>query len=390
VTRICILTQYLGLGGGEHAKLLSLLRFSELRGWSCDVYYPMEGPRPTRQEEELKTLSSVGELYPVRVHRRAPHFWRALEFARRCEFREGYDKYVLVATPLLLGLPFVHHGRGFTAWVASSLGEESRTIPKTRLRHYLLYNPITWLMAARLERACARRADLVIGVSRYTVSQLEREFGIPSRKLRVIPVPVDTDRFTPGTPVLNERPYILSVARLDRRKDLPTLLRAFHKVREVVNIELRIVGGGPERSRLEHTSRSIGLEKYVRFLGEVGRDELLEQYRGAALFVLSSRQEGLGIVLLEAMATGLAIVSTDSGGAADPVVSGETGFLVDVGDARALAEAVLRLLRDSAMALQMGRAGRERAVRQFSVSAVNGLLESALTEINGTPAAFEA
>lgn len=378
VRRVCIVTQYLGLGGGEHAKLLSFLRFAEARGWTCDVYYPLEGPRPLEREQQARTSPAVDGVYPVRIHYRAPHFWRAYEFARRCELRQVYDLHVLIATPLLLGQVFVRRRQPFTAWISCTLREELKGLPRTRIRHYLLYNPVTRWLATRQERACSRQASLILGISKYTASHVRRDLGVPADKVQVIPVPVDPELFAPGEPRRHPRPYMLSVARLDRRKDFPTLLRAFRSVRRHVDVELHIVGSGPERTALEHLVESMDLEEDVRFLGEVESPVLRDEYAGATLFALSSRQEGLGIVLLEAMAAGLPVVATDSGGSADPVVHDETGFLVAVGDSTGLADAMLRLLRDPELAQRMGEAGRERVMRHFSISVVHELLGSTI------------
>ena len=96
--------------------------------------------------------------------------------------------------------------------------------------------------------------------------------------------------------------------------------------------------------------------------------ELARLYREVVVFVLSSDEEGLGIVILEAMASGLPVVSTDCGGPGTAIVEGKTGFLTPVGDADALAEAMQRFLDDSSLCQHMGRAGRRVAGEQFSLA----------------------
>jgi glycosyltransferase involved in cell wall biosynthesis len=92
-------------------------------------------------------------------------------------------------------------------------------------------------------------------------------------------------------------------------------------------------------------------------------------YRQASLFVLSSNEEGLGIVILEAMASGLPVVGTRCGGPETCVVEGETGYLVPVGDAEALARSMQVLLEDRALGQQMGKAGRMLVESRFSIEA---------------------
>jgi glycosyltransferase involved in cell wall biosynthesis len=101
----------------------------------------------------------------------------------------------------------------------------------------------------------------------------------------------------------------------------------------------------------------------------VSQDELATLYRNATLYVVSSDEEGLGLTILEAMASGRPVVSTACGGPSTTVVEGETGLLVPVGDAAALAEAMRSVLDAPARADRMGRKARERAEEQFSVRA---------------------
>lgn len=114
---------------------------------------------------------------------------------------------------------------------------------------------------------------------------------------------------------------------------------------------------------------SLGLTDYIKVYAEVSPEKLRAMYQNASLFVLSSDEEGLGLVILEAMASGLPVVSTDCGGPSTAVLDGETGFLTPVGDAHALAVAMQRLLENVELRQQMGRAGREVTEKRFSFDA---------------------
>ena len=114
---------------------------------------------------------------------------------------------------------------------------------------------------------------------------------------------------------------------------------------------------------------SLGISDYVKFRQNVLVEELARLYQGASLFVLSSDEEGLGIVILEAMASGLPVVSTRCGGPETAVVEGETGYLTPVGDARALADAMQHLLSHPELRQRLGRAGRQCVEERFSIEA---------------------
>jgi glycosyltransferase involved in cell wall biosynthesis len=102
---------------------------------------------------------------------------------------------------------------------------------------------------------------------------------------------------------------------------------------------------------------------------DVSFDELVDLYRHASLYVVSSDEEGLGLTILEAMACGRPVVSTRCGGPATTVVDGDTGRLVPVGNASALAEAMRSVLSDPDAADRMGARGRERVEQHFSAAA---------------------
>jgi glycosyltransferase involved in cell wall biosynthesis len=120
-------------------------------------------------------------------------------------------------------------------------------------------------------------------------------------------------------------------------------------------------------------ARELGIFERVRFHADVSDDELVELYRGATLYALSSDEEGLGLVILEAMACGLPVVGTACGGPQTSVAEGETGFLVPVGDPAALAARMCELLEDPGLAQRMGRLARSRAVERFSPEATGRL-----------------
>jgi mannosyltransferase len=119
---------------------------------------------------------------------------------------------------------------------------------------------------------------------------------------------------------------------------------------------------------LKERVRAAGLRERVHFLGELPVEEIPRWYQRLLIYAFTSRNEGFGLTLLEAMAAGAALVATRAGAAEQVVREGETGFLVQPGDAAALANAIEPLMRDPARAAQMGRKGRERAA-EFSIAA---------------------
>ena len=223
---------------------------------------------------------------------------------------------------------------------------------------------ILW-MQGRFERMHARRAQRVIATSLYSAERIAHFYGVDGAKIRVVPELIDLSMWEGAlhaAPVESGPLRVLCVAHLYRRKRIDVLLRAFARLRG--DAVLRIAGVGPEKSRLEHLARQLAVK--VDFLGHLPFVALVAEYRNAAIFALPSEQEGFGIVFLEAMASSLPIVAARA--AAVPEVV-KDGILVTPSDEAALAEALTKLLEDSALRQRMAAAGRER-VQQFDAPIV--------------------
>jgi glycosyltransferase involved in cell wall biosynthesis len=135
----------------------------------------------------------------------------------------------------------------------------------------------------------------------------------------------------------------LTVGTLTAKKGHAHLLEALAEVQNGREVTLDLVGAGELRAELEERIRQLGLTDVVRFHGERPKEEVAELMREADLFVLPSLFENLPCVLIEAMASGLPFVATDVGGIPE-LLDGAGGFLCPPGDARALAETILRAL----------------------------------------------
>ena len=185
---------------------------------------------------------------------------------------------------------------------------------------------------------------------------------------KVISNGVDIGRFQRAVPIArwqDGRPNILFVGRLEDRKGLPHLLKAFRLVRKNgVDCRLLIVGAGPQEREDRRYVMTRGLTN-VEFLGRVSDAEKAQLYRTADVFVSpATGRESFGIVLLEAMAAGTPIVCSDIHGFKGVVQRGRQAILVPPHDAKSLAAAIEELLADPALRARMGAAGLERA-QQF-------------------------
>jgi glycosyltransferase involved in cell wall biosynthesis len=210
-------------------------------------------------------------------------------------------------------------------------------------------------------------ADCVFAESVYTLN-LYAPIVNPTQ-LVLGPPGVDTNYFSPK-PSYDPEGYILSVGRFgEPRKNIRLLFEAFYRLRQIsLRVPQLILAGstGPT-SEDWGFSESLGISQYIKVFTDVSVNQLRELYQNARFFVLSSSEEGLGLVILEAMACGLPIVSTDCGGPSTAVEQGVTGLLTPVGDVEALAVAMKQLLESPNLCRAMGQRGRQRVENHFSI-----------------------
>jgi len=161
-------------------------------------------------------------------------------------------------------------------------------------------------------------------------------------------------------------PRIVMVARFVRQKDHETLIRALAEVR--IPWVLSLLGDGPLLEPIKILAEQLGIRDPIDFAGAC---ETVPQFLAECdLFVLSSKHEGLPISILEAMRAGLPVIATDTGGVPESVTGGVTGYLVECQNVKELRARITDLLGDAELRARMGRAGRERFLRDFQLESM--------------------
>jgi len=198
-------------------------------------------------------------------------------------------------------------------------------------------------------------ADGVIAVSSSLRSTVVEDYGADGANIEIIPNGVDVTRFAPVPRREAEKPLrlqaearrILYVGAITQRKGLDYLLRGFAALlRESQEpVQLILVGEGEYERQATLLARELGIAGHVVFVGKRPNDEIPLWVNASDLLVLPSLGEGFGVVLIEAMACGKPVVATACGGPED-IVTPQTGILVPPADERALAQALLDVLRD--------------------------------------------
>jgi glycosyltransferase involved in cell wall biosynthesis len=216
------------------------------------------------------------------------------------------------------------------------------------------------------------RAARIIAVSNAVAGVLERS-GVPDEQIRVVPDGVDVHRTVSAAPPATLRalgiragaPLVVQVAQLVGHKDPVNFVRAMARVRDRVPSAMGLlVGDGPLRADVEREVTALGLDDVVRLAGyRTDADALLA---AAQVACLSSREEGMGSVLLDALAFGVPVAATSAGGIPEVVVHGESGLLAAPENPAALGDAIATLLEDSGLCARLAQNARTRS-REFSV-----------------------
>jgi glycogen(starch) synthase len=228
-------------------------------------------------------------------------------------------------------------------------------------------------------RAGLRRAAVVTGCSSFTLADAEERFGLMPGRGRVVYNGVDLDggwysrhASAPFAPVAEDpdRPYILALGRIVEKKGFDLLLAAYAAIDDRSRgADLVIAGSGAALDGLRHIAVELGIDGHVHFVGRLNRDEVADAMAGAALFVMPSRLEPFGIVILEAWRAGIAVVASNRGGAPEFLRDGHDGVLVDPFDTASFGATLEALLADPERRRVIAEAGRAR-VEEFGWSIV--------------------
>jgi L-malate glycosyltransferase len=257
-----------------------------------------------------------------------------------------------------------HTGHAVATGALAVLGTRARLVLTRRVAFRLRRN-----LFSRLKYA---RAHGVIAISGAAAEALAAG-GIARERIAIVPSGVDIA--SPPEPALPATlasfgipagaPLVVQVSALTAEKDPVNFVHAVAAAQRLVpSMHALLVGDGPLRSRVEGAMTQLGLWGVLHLAGR--RDDADRLIAAADVVTLSSRQEGLGSVLLDALASGRPVVATRVGGIPDVIEDDVCGILVPERDGRRFGDAIARVLSDGALARRFGDAGRLRA-RQFSI-----------------------
>jgi colanic acid/amylovoran biosynthesis glycosyltransferase len=213
-----------------------------------------------------------------------------------------------------------------------------------------------------------KNADFTIAVAEWLRDDVRQQYPrLSSSDVLLASMGVDTQAWVPGERRREHSTFrLVSVGRLHHAKGHDVTIRAVARLREAGHdVQLSIIGSGPEHSALLSLVGRLGLEGLIEFVGSVSEDEVICRLACADAFVLASRSEPLGVAYVEAMALGLPTIGTDAGGPAEIITNDRDGLLVPAEDEKSLATAVARVMGDPALRRRLAENARRTAVERF-------------------------
>ncbi|MBW2713101.1 MAG: glycosyltransferase family 4 protein [Deltaproteobacteria bacterium] len=216
----------------------------------------------------------------------------------------------------------------------------------------------------------------VIAIAKFTRDYLIDEYGVSSNQVSLVYQGTEVDRYTRDETRLDEArqryslpagsaPVLGCVGSFEERKGQVVLLEAIELIRqELPQVHLLLLGDGPDEEMLKQQVVDRGLEENVTFFPFTSEPEYAFEVLDA-LVLSSLSKEGLPNVVLESMSMEVPVVSSRLAGTPEAVIDGETGYLVPPGDAKALADAVLRLWSDQEAYARIQASGRNLMATQF-------------------------
>ena len=273
-----------------------------------------------------------------------------------------------------LDLVHVHYAipHATSAWIAHEMLGEERDLKIVTTLHG---TDITLVGLHPSFHAITRfsilRSHGLTAVSKFLKRETVRDFTVPEERVEVIPNFIDIAVYRPGlvpshraTLAPEGGKIVMHISNFRAVKRAEDVVSVFAKLTAKQPSRLVLVGDGPERPRVLMRAEELGVRDRVMFLGK--HTSVHEVLSCADLFLLPSASESFGLVALEAMACGAPVVASNVGGLPEVIEHGTSGYMFDVGDIDAMAEAGLRIMGDDEHWRSLSEAGRALAEERFS------------------------
>ncbi len=309
--------------------------------------------KPVRFEDEMNFSFHKVELLSYPLFERVPCCYSLALVSKLVEVIKSYD----------LDIVHAHYAvpNAVSAYLAKKICNDSARVITT------LHGTDSYLVGRHpsykeVTQFSMQQSDGLTTVSEYLKERTNTEFDI-SREIRVIPNFVDPQKFRRLEKDREQR-IVCHSSNFRPLKRIPDIIKAFKMISQQINCKLLLVGNGPERPKAEKLAKNLAISNRVHFLGNVKNvQEILGK---SDLFLLPSEDESFGLAALEAMSCEVPVVASNIGGLKELISHGVDGYLIEVGDAKALAQYSLKILQDPRLQGEFGKNARQKVLKKYT------------------------
>ncbi len=278
----------------------------------------------------------------------------------------------------------IHSHTPFTVGELGGMAAKKLSVPlvgthHTFFDHYLkhIYLDHAWarLLSWKFTVRHYAKAALVISPTQSLLDALE-EHGLTT-KVALLSNMLDTDFFVPSQERDTARPpRLVYMGRLSYEKSVDDVLRATAEVAKTIpNVELLVIGDGPERARLEEQAKELGIAERSRFTGYLHGTELVSALQSADIFLTASKSENMPLAILEAMAVGLPIIAVGSLGMREILKDGGNAFFIGPDQSSEMAARAIQLLQNELLRKQFAETSRNLSLQYGQKAIAKRLVE---------------
>lgn len=252
-----------------------------------------------------------------------------------------------------------------TATIHHPITVDRRIAVKSTQSLYKKFKHLRWYSFIGMQKFVAKRLPQIITVSECSKNDIAREFSIPRKKFKTIPIGIDTELFHPIDTIKRDPERLIVTNSADTPlKGLFYLLHALKRIAEKRNIKLVVIGAPKKNGGIEKLIRHLDLKNHVEFTGRIGNERFIEEYAKASIAIVPSIYEGFGLPVGEAMACRIPVICTTGG--ALPEVAGNAAKLIPPGDSKAIEQAICELLENRKERERLASAGYKRVMANFT------------------------
>ena len=303
------------------------------------------------------------------------HYW--FTYSRWKELLADFDYVFVVSGTCIAAHPLVLLDKKFVMWIGTPYDEDRAERVKNLQGIRKFINRLAHKYMNNIEKKILQHSSFTWAISTYARNKFEEKLGGPRMNLISCGYPIETNG--PPESGAERDDIIVAVGRFnDPRKNFEMLMRVFNTFyAHHPEFKLYVIGSRPDAEKVFPFMEQESFQNIV-FTGQIGSSDLTALLGRSRLMLITSYQEGLGIVGLEAMRYGVPVIATNCGGPADYVINDQTGYLVDINDDDSMVARMRHVVEHQEIEHRLSFHARQLVFRQFSRETIYGLFKQGL------------